>query len=245
LDLCYQKLPVTLIGIGGGVSYGLEGPSHFAIEDLAMARSLPDLRVIAPGDPAEVRAAMKATARNDGPVFIRLGLNNDPDIHMLPVDRIDRPMVVQDGDPRITLVATGHILANAWAASKRLLQRGISAQVVSLPQIKPMDEGYIRALAKKSEHIFTVEEHSTIGGLGTAIGEVLLEEKFGGTFTKLGLPDEFCQVVGSHDFMLEYYQLDSAGIAAQVTRTVRSHVDVMGSAHQLHLVKTPKASSVS
>jgi transketolase len=216
LDVVAARLPVVLIGVGGGLSYGSEGMSHHAIEDLAMARSLPGLRVIAPGDPHETVAAVKLALREAGPTFIRLGKNGDPHLHPGPLSDLSRPVTLHGEGSHIVLLATGHILGAAVAACKRLTSRGIQVRLVSVPMIKPFDHGFIRRIASDAESIFTLEEHSVIGGLGSQVAEILLEERYTKRFLKLGLPDVYCTTHGTLDWLRTQYGLDPEGIAKRI-----------------------------
>jgi transketolase len=216
LDVVAPRLPVVLIGVGGGLSYGSEGMSHHAIEDLAMARSLPGLRVIAPGDPHETVAAVNLALREAGPTFIRLGKNGDPKLHPVPLQDLTAPITMRGEHCRAVLLVTGHILAAALAACDRLALRGIQLRVVSIPVIKPFDHGFIRRLAATADSIITLEEHSVIGGFGSQVAEILLEERYQKRFLKIGLPDVYCTTHGSLDWLRAQYGLDPDGIAKRI-----------------------------
>lgn len=220
VDVVAPMRPVVLLGVGGGLSYGSEGVSHHAIEDLAIARALPGLRVIAPGDPLEAAAALRLALGSDGPTFIRLGKNGDPRIHAGAVD-LRRPLVVH-GDPsrRTVVFATGHILAATLDAAKLLEGQGLRVTVVSLPVLKPLDTEAVRELVKGAEAVFTVEEHSIVGGLGTELSEFLLSVRFAGKFCKIGLPDAYCRMYGTLEWLREQYGLHPAGIARRVAEVV-------------------------
>jgi transketolase len=219
VDVVAPQLPVVLLGVGGGLSYGHEGMSHHAIEDVAIARALPGLRVIAPGDPFEADAALRFALTSAGPTFIRLGKNGDPRIHSHPVD-IARPITVRNPEGSVVVLATGHILAAAVAACDRLAASGLSIRVVSVPLLKPFDDGFVRALARTASAVFTVEEHSEIGGLGSHVAELLLAERFAGTFAKIALPDRYATEHGSLDWLRAHYRLDANGIAERIRKLV-------------------------
>jgi len=216
LDVVAPRLPVVLIGVGGGLSYGSEGMSHHAIEDLAMARSLPGLRIIAPGDPNETVAAVNLALGEPGPTFIRLGKNGDPKLHPAPPSDLGRPITMRGAESRIVLLVTGHILAAALEACSRLAERGIEVRLVSMPVIKPFDHAFVRQLSRTSNAIFTLEEHSVIGGFGSQIAEILFEERYSKRFLKMGLPDVYCTTHGSLDWLRTQYDLDPAGIAKRI-----------------------------
>jgi len=217
VDVVAPRRPVVLLGVGGGLSYGSEGMSHHAVEDLAMARALPGLRVIAPGDPWETAAAVRLALTADGPTFIRLGKNGDPAIHSGNVD-IKSPIGVWGGgeERRTVIFVTGHILAAAVEAAKILESQGRRVAVVSVPMLKPFDQTAVRELVRGASAVISVEEHSTIGGLGTELAELLLVERFQGKFAKIGLPDAYCASHGTLDWLRQQYGLDPAGIARRV-----------------------------
>jgi transketolase len=216
LDVVAPRLPVVLLGVGGGLSYGSEGISHHAIEDLAMARSLPGLRVIAAGDPHETIAAVNLALRESGPTFIRLGKNGDPKLHPGPISDLVRPITMRGGDSRIVLLATGHILGAAVQACERLAADNIEVRLVSVPMLKPFDHGFVRQIAAAADAIFTLEEHSVIGGFGTQVAEILLEERYTKRFLKIGLPDVYCTTHGTLDWLRTQYGLDPDGIAKRI-----------------------------
>jgi transketolase len=216
LDVVAPRLPVILVGVGGGLSYGSEGMSHHAIEDLAMARSLPGLRVIAPGDPHETVAAVQCALRESGPTFIRLGKNGDPKLHPAPLADISGAITMRGEKSRVVLLSTGHILAAALAACEKLAARGVEVRLVSMPTVKPFDHAFVRGLARTADAIFTVEEHSVVGGFGSQVAEILFEERYPKRFLKMGLPDAYCTTHGSLDWLRTQYALDPDSIARRI-----------------------------
>ena len=216
LDLVVAHLPVLLVGVGGGLSYGHEGPSHHAIEDLAMARALPGLRIIAPGDPKETVAAVRWAMSEQGPTFLRLGKNGDPIVHASDVN-VRHPLTLTNPDAPHVVIATGHILAETIKAAEvasATLRRPL--RVVSMPTLKPLDETWIRQLARDAQAIFTVEEHGEVGGLGSAVAEVLFSVGYRRVFRKIALASEYCTTHGSHDWLRKQFGLDAGGIARQL-----------------------------
>jgi len=203
VDICYHQAGVKLIGVGGGLTYGREGMTHHAIEDLAVMRALPGMTVIAPGDPLEAEAAVRASLDYPGPLYIRLGGNNDPRVHEGRFDfQIGRGIVIRQGRD-LTVLAAGTMLKTAQSAVNRLLALGLEAGLISLPTIKPLDEALILDQAALCRAVFTIEEHSRIGGLGSAVAEVLAEAGWAGLFRRIGLPDRYGGVVGRADYLRE------------------------------------------
>lgn len=224
IDLCYHNANVKLIGVGAGWNYGLEGMTHHAIEDVAIMRSLPNMTVVAPGDPLEAAAIINESATYNRPMYIRFGKNNDPQVHNdISNFKIGKGIVVSEGAD-LTIIASGTMLHAAKQITDILSKEGLSAQLISMHTIKPLDEDIIRKCAKDSEAIFTIEEHSVIGGLGTAVAEVLLESKYGGLFKKIGLPDTYTPGYGARDYLHKINGLDPQSLAKRIIREYRQAV---------------------
>lgn len=217
LDVVAHRLPVIFVGVGGGLSYGHEGISHHAIEDIAIMRSLPGLQVLAPGDPREAAAAVHQALQHDGPTFIRLGQNNDPVVHAGQVDGLHRPLRVRGTSSSTVVFATGHILETARRATE-LLSQAVREDVslFSVPRLKPLDGTSIAELTAHARLVATVEEHSVVGGLGTAVMEVLFARRFAGRFERIGLPDAYCETHGTLPWLRKHYKLDAESIAKRL-----------------------------
>ena len=219
-DLCYHNLPVTVVGVGGGYSYGDMGATHHSIEDLAVTRALPNLTVVAPGDPVEVAAAVHALVPLNGPAYLRLGKRGEPIVHEHPIDfTLGKGIVVRPGAD-VALLATGNMLASAVAAAKQLSDElGIEATVVSLHTLKPLDSGLISALARQFPVLYTIEEHNVLGGLGGAVAEVvagMAEPR--AQVIRIGIPDKFQHVSGSQQYLREITHLTAAAITNRITQ---------------------------
>ncbi len=217
-DLCYHNLPVTVVGVGGGYSYGDMGATHHSIEDLAVTRALPNLTVVAPGDPREVEAAVRALVQLNGPAYLRLGKRGEPVVHEHPIDfTLGKGILVRPGAD-VALIATGNLLASAVAAAKSLSDElGIEATVVSLHTLKPLDSGLISALARQFPVLYTIEEHNVIGGLGGAVSEVVagLPEPRA-QVVRIGIPDKFQHVSGSQDYLRKITSLTAEAITKRI-----------------------------
>lgn len=213
VDVAMAKAGVTLVGVGGGVSYGYLGPTHHAIEDVALMRALPNMTVLTPGDPGEVERATRAAAELDGPVYLRLGKNGERPL--LPADsrfEIGRAALLRDGDD-VTLATTGTMLSETLDAADRLLAAGVSASVLHFGTIKPFDSDALLATAARTGTIVTVEEHSIVGGLGSAAAEALAEHGVPAQLRRIGLRDEFAFAVGSREHLLREYGLTANDVA--------------------------------
>lgn len=222
IDICYHNLNVRLVGVGGGFVYGLEGVTHHAIEDVAIMRTLPNMTVVAPGDPFEVSACIDASVSYKGPMFIRLGRRGEPQVHStVPDFKIGKGIVLFNKGNDICLLATGTMLSRAKIASELLLKKDFGVTLISLHTIKPLDEMLIKDCAKKYRAIFSIEEHSIVGGLGSAVAEVLSEICYNGIFKKIGLPDEFNHYVGRAEYLYQKYGLVPESIADNITKLIK------------------------
>ncbi|MHA1409547.1 MAG: transketolase family protein [Candidatus Odinarchaeia archaeon] len=208
-DVCYQNQNVKIVGIGSGLSYGSAGPTHHAITDIAIMRALPNMIVVCPGDPLETEMAIKLATKHLGPVYIRLGRSREPKVHTnLDISdfEIGKGLVMRDGKD-ITLIATGNLLYSVQVVADRLLSKGIDIRLISMHTVKPIDRDCILESARKTNAIFAIEEHSIIGGLGSAVAEVLAESPNSVFFRRFGIPDTFASVVGSQAYLRERVSL--------------------------------------
>ncbi len=218
VDLCLHELPVRLIANGGGLVYAPLGPTHLAIEDIAILRALPGMTVVAPADADEVRRLVPETLALKGPLYIRLAKGSDPVIsrpeHGFAVGRA----VLMRKPGRYLLIGTGVTTARALAAAEVLAGEGIACGVLHMHTLKPLDRDRIIALAGVVEGIVTLEEHTLVGGLGSAVAETLSDRLSarGPVLMRLGIPDVFPQHYGSQDDLLALFGLDAEAVAAKV-----------------------------
>lgn len=219
LDLCYQNANVKLIGSGGGLTYGSAGATHQSIEDISIMRSLPNMCVICPGDPVETKHAIEASLKYRGPIYIRLG-KNEPIVHKNDINfQIGKGIVVREGD-NLSILSTGNMLETAIQVADKLEKNGINAKVISMHTIKPLDVDLIKDLAYSRKPMFTIEEHSIIGGLGSAVSEVLAELKCNVPFKRIGLPDEYSRIVGSQKYLREEFGIDVDTIYKKIKKSI-------------------------
>ena len=221
-DVCYHKAHVVVVAVGGGFAYGALGMTHHATEDLAILRSLPEMTVLAPGDPVEVAAATWAAAANPGPAYLRLGRDGEAVIHDASVQwTLGKAIAVRRGQ-HLTLISTGAMLGTAVAAAELLAEEGFRARVLSMHTVKPLDVEAVLAAAQETGLIVTLEEHSILGGLGSAVAEVLCESDIPDVrFRRIGLPSSFCRVVGDQDYLRKHYGLDPPSVANRVLHLLR------------------------
>jgi transketolase len=217
-DICYHEADVTVVGVGGGYSYGPNGPTHHALEDIAVMRALPNMTILCPGDPAETVAAVHALARHRGPAYLRLGRAGEPNVHPGPVTlAIGDSLVVREGRD-VVLLATGNMLATAVRVAGLLAPRGLGCRVVSMPTVKPLDVATIDAAVASGAAIATLEEHSLIGGFGAAVAEHLAEHGGAVRFQRFAAPDRFSHTCGDQEFHRAACGLDAPAIAAALGR---------------------------
>lgn len=220
-DVCYQNLPVKIVGVGCGLAYSTLGPTHHTLEDIAVLRALPNLTIVCPADPVEARLLSLAAIERDGPVFVRLAKAGEPRIfpetHRV---EIGKAVTVADGED-VAMVATGLMVGASLRAAESLRVEGIQARVLNMHTIKPLDRDAVLTAARETGAVVTVEEHSTYGGLGGAVAEVLAEEAARTRFLRLGLPDRFCSLYGSHEALLDEAGLSPDKIARSITGLLR------------------------
>ena len=213
-SICYPKVNVKIAATHAGITVGEDGGSHQSIEDIALMNSLPNMTVIVPADHREAMAATKAAAEFDGPVYLRFGRCNTEDIFDENYKfKIGKGIQVRDGND-IAIIATGMMVQKAIEASKALENQGISARVINISTIKPIDRELIIKAAKETKGIVTAEEHSIIGGLGAMVSQVVCGEC--PTIVKMvGIKDTFGES-GTPDELMEKYKLTSEAIIEEV-----------------------------
>lgn len=221
-DVCYHSANVKIAAAGGGLTYGPLGMTHHATEDLAIMRALPNMTVVAPGDPVESSLATQAMSRLPGPCYLRLVKTGDPVVHQaIPDFQIGKAITMREGND-VTLIATGDMLYNAVQAAEQLAHEGIQARLLSMHTIKPLDVEAVLAAAEETNAIITIEEHSIIGGLGGTVAEVLAESSHPHiVFKRLGIQDSFCSQVGSQEYLQRIYSLSAKSIAEETLKLWR------------------------
>lgn len=222
VDVAYSRANVKLCGMSSGLAYGQLGPTHHSIEDLAWTRTIAGLTVIVPADPAETAQAVRAVAAADGPVFLRLSRLPVPDVHPAGDDfRIGAARVLRHGRD-ITLIANGTMVCRALEAATLLEREGISARVINLSTLQPLDRQAILEAAESTQAIVTIEEHSVYGGLGGAVAEVTVTGR-PVPMRILGIPGTFAPT-GTAEWLFEYFGLTPGGICAAALELLEARV---------------------
>ncbi|WP_299815607.1 transketolase family protein [uncultured Roseibium sp.] len=218
-DVAYTNTNVKLCGISSGMAYGELGPTHHSIEDFAWIRALPNVPVIAPADRAETIAAVKWSAQYEGPVFLRLSRVGVPDLlsegHVFELGKAN---MLRDGTD-LTIVANGVLTHRAMAAAQVLAERGISARVLNMATVRPIDRDAVLAAANETGAILTCEEHTVYGGLGSAVAEVVVETR-PVPMKLLGVPGIFAPT-GSANFLLDEFGMSPEGIAGSAAELMK------------------------
>lgn len=201
-DICLQKQNVKIVGTGAGEVYSALGPTHHSTEDLGGLRALPNLTIICPASPMEVKKATQAVYEYEGPVYLRLGTNREPEIYEGDYSfEIGKGVTLKDGND-VTLVGTGSIMRDVLEVAEKLQEEGIKARVINIHTIKPMDRNIILRAMEETGKIVTVEDHNIIGGLGSAVAEIVAESGKGVIFRRLGLHD-FSKGYGTYEQVKE------------------------------------------
>lgn len=221
-DVCLQKMNVKLVGIGAGFVYSNLGPTHHAIEDIALMRVLPNMTIFSPSDPLESRKVTIAAAEINGPVYIRLATGGTPKIYEKDYEfKVGRGIALREGKD-IAIITTGGILYDVLQAADELKKSNISARVINIHTIKPIDKEIVLKAACDTQAILTVEEHTIFGGLGSAVSEIVLENsKQPIKFKRLGLSGVFPLGYGSYEEMKEMNNLSKKDIIKAVKNLLK------------------------
>jgi transketolase len=214
-DICYQDLPVVLVGIGSGITYAPMGMSHYSVEDIGLAQTLPNLVVISPIDPVEARAAARYALQSDRPVYIRLAKSGEASFHDTEVVNITSPQIIRNGEDS-AIVFHGSISNAVLTAYDILKEQGCPPILISVPTIQPLDIPGLLLLLSRVSHVVCVEEHYANCGLGSIISRVKSERSVGWGLTILGIPPRFIHEVGKTEFLRKAFGISSADIVHAV-----------------------------
>lgn len=216
-DICYQNLNVKIIATHGGLSFGQAGSTHHCTEDIAIMRSMANLKVIVPADGFETANAVRAAYETPGPVYIRINRGFDQTVYDNTEYgfELGKAVTLVDGTD-LTIIACGSCVHQAVEAAKILKEVDkINVRVLNMHTIKPIDREAIIKAVKETRRIITVEDHTIYGGLGSAVAEVIVDSGKTCAFRKLGIPDVF-SIIGYHEDLMSHYKIDSNGILDSV-----------------------------
>jgi transketolase len=205
VDIAYNNLPVRILASHAGLSGGTYGPTHHALEDVAVMRALPNMTVVAPTDGAETAAAVRAVAGLPGPVYVRLCRGATPAVHdRAPAVRIGEAIELREGTDVTIAASGGWPVTYALRAAERLAEQGLGTRVLAIHTLKPLDVHAVVRAARETHGLVTVEDHSVIGGLGSAVAETL-SERAPAPLVRVGVPDVFCERAGRHEELLQRF----------------------------------------
>jgi len=218
-DICYHNVPVLIIGTGAGLSYASLGCTHHSCEDISFLRSIPNMTVLCPGDTMELRSLLKAALNSNAPAYMRIGKTGEPLIHSSPPPlQIGKGFPIREGTD-LCIFSTGNMLPTALETAALLQSKEISAHVVSLHTVKPLDTELLSSLTPKYSLWITLEEHSLIGGLGASIAEWMIDHTIQQTkLLRFGTPDRFPHPIGSQKYLRAQYGLEPETITGRIIK---------------------------
>lgn len=213
IDVCYENLPVIFVGDGAGLVYSHLGTTHQSTEDLACTRSIPELSVLSPADRFEMSASMQLAFSLASPVYLRMGKGDRGDVHSKPVQlRAGEMLKMRSGSARVAILATGSMVKTAL----QIATSGVDAEVWSVPNIKPMSRQQLKEIAGDVDKIVTLEEHSIMGGLGSAVSEILAGIR-PLPICRIGVDDRFSMSCGNWDHLLVEHGLDTVAVMKRIS----------------------------
>ena len=222
-DVCYHGLGVTLVSVGAGLAYGSLGYTHHAVEDMSVLRSLPGMRVFSPADAWECRAAVREILADPSPAYLRLGKNKEPLMHDAEVDlSAGAPLLIRPGSD-VTVLVAGPIITQALAVAEQLEQQGISMRVLTCPVIKPLNAAAIKEAASGTCGIVTLEEHTVLGGFGSAVLEGFALNGWRTPIMPLGLDDAATHIVGDQEWLRERAGLSTDHVRSTIATFAKAN----------------------
>lgn len=220
--IAYHDANVKIVSIGAGFAYGAMGTTHHGTEDLSIMRAIPNMIVFSPADPYEAVAVTLTSYNTKKPCYIRLGRGREPQIHQQPIKdyKIGKAIKIIDGSD-VAIFSTGAISFEALNAAKKLNEMGISTAFYTFPTVKPLDIDIIEKYSKQCKLVVSVEENNIIGGLGSAIAEVISGiSGCNALLKRVGIPDELTSIVGNQDYLRNHYNITSENILEIVKNEV-------------------------
>jgi transketolase len=213
-DICYQELPVIMIGTGSGITYAPAGMTHYVVEDIALAKTMPNLQVFSPCDPIEADAAFEYAYNSEAPSYIRIPKNGEPELHKNSHIDITRPHVMREGEDAL-IIFHGSIVEEVLPACETLSEKGIEVCAVSNPMVSCISNALL-TLINRYDKIYVAEEHFATGGLGTIITGYCNEKGIMKKINKIAIKDEYIHDVGNRDYLRKHYKIDSESIVKTI-----------------------------
>jgi transketolase len=220
-DVCYQNLDVKIIGIGSGLAYGSLGATHHAIEDIAILRALPNMTLLSPADPIETRELVLKSYQTKNPTYLRLNKSGEKILYdSSPEIEIGKPSILKEGKEGV-IISTGILTGFGITIIEKLKEKGYNFKLISLHTLKPINKETLFKELVDSKLVFTLEEHNIIGGLGSAVAEILAESNWQGKFKRIGIPDQYCSKVGEREYLRQYFGLVQDKIINKIYQEIK------------------------
>lgn len=219
-DIALHNAHVIVVGSGAGISYADAGASHHAVEDIALIRTIPNMHIFSPADPIETRWATETAIALKKPAYLRLGKRGEPILYSKqPNLKFGKGSILKTGHD-FAIISTGNIVNNSLLAAQLLEKKGLKGIVISMHTLKPIDEKLIKQICLKFKHVFTVEEHYEIGGLGSIVSDIMVKERLTNKLIKIALPNIFIREIGSQEFLRNKYGLSPDEIAKTILKNI-------------------------
>lgn len=220
-DICFQNLNVKITGMGSGLSWSSLGPTHHTTEDVSVLRAMPNLMILSPATPNQVRACVQKAYNHNGPVYIKIGMNNEKEFYgeSCAVDDTGMDILADGGE--ILIFATGSILEEVMKAADILKMENLSAKVVNVTTLKPFSAEAAQLIMQKYEKIFCIEEHNIYGGLSTILSEVVAHNGMHKKITPIGINDSFAEGYGTYQIVRKKNSLDSDSIYKRIMKALQ------------------------
>ncbi len=218
-DICYQNLPVILIGTGSGLTYAPAGMTHYAIEDIALAKTMPNLNIFSPADPIEAKKCFEYAYNSTSPSYIRVPKAGEATIHKSEDIDITKPIIIKDGKDGILFVHSA-IIDEIETLDKLLKEHDIQLTFATVPMLSTAYK--FEDILNDFEHIFTLEEHYLTGGFGSILTEYVNDNDIGKKINKFAIKNEYIHKIGTRDFLREYYGINAAALAIKIQKVVQN-----------------------
>lgn len=217
-DVCYQNVNVKIVGIGAGFAYGALASTHYAIEDIAILRSLPNITVLSPADATETRELVLQTYQQPGPAYIRM---TKPERNLVPVDiktELTKPSIITQGNDAV-IITTGEVLQLGLELVKKFKEQGKQLTLVSMHTLKPVNEKAFIEILKNQKQVFTIEEHRVAGGLASIVAEIIMKHNVPVKLTTFGVDDTYPGITGHQEHLAAHHGLDIDNIYKKILQT--------------------------
>jgi len=216
-DICYQKLPVTLVGIGSGITYAPQGMTHYSVEDIGIAQTLPNLSIFSPIDPIEAKLAARYSLNAPEPVYVRLAKRGEPDIHHTDDFDITLPRLVQDGSD-IAILFHGSIVSEVMPAYAQLTGENIHPRLISVPMLQPLNAGKLDGVLRGIKHVISIEEHFENCGLGNILRRISCESGCAWSLKTMGIRPHYIHDIKDTEHMRKHLGISSSDLVREVKK---------------------------